>query len=306
MSSDFDHAAILLMAYGTPSSENEIEPYLANIKRGQKPTLEQVEDLKRRYREIGGHSPLLEITKAQAFELEQRLHSKKIRVQVYHGMKHWHPYISETVQEILKVGVHRIVGLALSPHYSRMSIGGYRESLQMALMNSTNVRVDFVDSWYDNLLFQDAVAEKVSNAFEKFPPDADINVLFTAHSLPERIIAEGDPYPIQLLESCEAVARLTNIERWSFAYQSAGQTGEKWLGPDILEVLGKIAAKSNVLVVPIGFVTDHLEILYDIDVEARALAESHKITLHRTESLNTSPKFITALADIVGNRLTSI
>lgn len=305
MTLDLDHAAVLLMAYGTPLSEDEVEPYLTDIRRGRKPTLEQVEDLKRRYREIGGYSPLLEITKAQAFELEQQLHSKMIRVQVYYGMKHWHPYISETVQEILKVEVHRIVGLVLAPHYSRMSIGGYRESLQTALMNSKNIRLNFVERWYDNSLFQDAVAEKVSNGFEKFPTDADINVLFTAHSLPERIIAEGDPYPIQLLESCKAVARLANIERWSFAYQSAGQTGEKWLGPDILEVLGKIAAKSSVLVVPIGFVTDHLEILYDIDVEAQALAESHKIILHRTESLNTSPKFIAALADIVGNQLIS-
>ena len=287
------------MAYGTPSTEDEIEPYLTDIRRGRKPTLNEVEDLKRRYREIGGHSPLLEITKEQASALELQLHAKKIRVPVYYGMKYWHPYISETVRDILNLGVHRIVGLALTPHYSRMSVGGYREVLQSALINSENIEADFVESWYNNAIFHNAIAEKVIDALKKFPPNADISVLFTAHSLPERIIAEGDPYPTQLLQSCKAVAKLTNHEKWLFAYQSAGQTGEKWLGPDILEVLGKMATKSSVLVVPIGFVTDHLEILYDIDVEAMAFAKSRDITLRRTDSLNTSPRFISALTDIV-------
>jgi ferrochelatase len=186
-----------------------------------------------------------------------------------------------------------------------MSVGGYRKALQSALMNSENIDVDFVESWHNNAIFHNAIAEKVSEALKKFPPDADISVLFSAHSLPERIIAEGDPYPTQLLQSCEAVAKLVNLEKWYFAYQSAGQTGEKWLGPDILEVLGKMTTKSSVLVVPIGFVADHLEILYDIDVEARSFAKSRDITLRRTDSLNTSPKFISALTGIVSNELTS-
>ena len=305
MKSDPDNAAILLMAYGTPSSEDDIESYLTNIRRDRAPSIDQVEDLKRRYIQIGGHSPLLEITKAQAFELEQQLNSKEIQADVYYGMKHWHPYVSETVQQILKLGAHRIVGLVLAPHYSRISTGEYKRLLQRALLNSKNIQIDFVDSWYNNALFHDAVAEKVMNGVKKFPPEADIRILFTAHSLPERIIGEGDPYPTQLVESCKAVAALANIDSWSFAYQSAGETGEKWLGPDILEVLEKMADKSNVLVVPIGFVADHLEILYDIDVEAQATAKSHNILMYRTESLNTSPKFIAALTDIVANQLTS-
>ena len=303
MASDLDDVAILLMAYGTPSLD-EIESYLTDIRRGRKPTADQVEDLKRRYREIGGFSPLLEITKAQAFELEQELHAKGIRVRVYYGMKHWHPYISETVSDILKLGIHRIVGLVLAPHYSKLSVGEYRQLLESAFLTSKNTEVDFVESWYDNSLFQSALTEKVIEALKKCPHDTEVSVLFTAHSLPERIIAEDDPYPAQLLESCKAVARLANIQRWSFAYQSAGQTGEEWLGPDILEVLGKMATGSSVLVVPIGFVADHLEILYDIDVEARAFAKCRDIALCRTESLNSSPKFISALADIVSNRLT--
>ena len=303
MSSDVDGTAILLMAYGTPSTENEIQSYLTDIRRGRKPSLDQVEDLKRRYRAIGGRSPLLEITKAQAFELQHALHANGIRRPVFYGMKHWHPYISETVREMLRLGVHRVVGLVLAPHYSRISVGGYRDLLAAALADSKDVEIDFVESWYNNSLFQIALTERVINGL-KSPNSTELSVIFTAHSLPERIIAEGDPYPAQLLESCKAVARRANLERWAFAYQSAGRTGEKWSGPDILEVLANMATRSSVLVVPIGFVADHLEILYDIDVEAKAFAKSRGIRLHRTESLNTSPKFISALADIVSTRLT--
>lgn len=151
------------MAYGTPLSEDEIEAYLTDIRRGRRPTSVQVEDLKRRYREIGGRSPLLEITKAQALALEQQLHSKGSRAEVYYGMKHWHPYVTETVQDILKLRIHRLICLVLAPHYSRMSIGGYRGLLQRALNNSRNIEVDFVESWYNNALFHQAVAEKVND-----------------------------------------------------------------------------------------------------------------------------------------------
>ena len=304
MSSDVDETAILLMAYGTPSTEDEVESYLTDIRRGRQPPPDQVEDLKRRYRAIGGRSPLLEITKAQAFELQHELHANGIQLPVYYGMKHWHPYISETVRDILKLRIHRLVGVVLAPHYSRISVGGYRDQLAAALASMKDIEIDFVESWYNNPLFQDAIAERVINGLKKFPADSEISVLFTAHSLPERIIAEGDPYSAQLLESCKGVAKLVNIERWSFAYQSAGRTGEKWLGPDILEVLGNMRIRSSVLVVPIGFVADHLEILYDIDVEAQACAKKRDIIVHRTESLNASRKFISALADIVTNRLT--
>ena len=304
MPSTPDNAAILLMAYGAPASENEVEAYLTGIRKGRKPTVEQVEDLKRRYREIGGHSPLLEITEAQATALERQLHLKGLHLPVYYGMKHWHPYVAEVVPKILLSEVRTIVGLVLAPHYSKMSIDGYKESLERAL-TSKEVHVEFIRSWYDNALFHKAVVEKVGEAFRKFPPDADVSVLFTAHSLPERIVAEGDPYPSQLLDTCKSVAKLARIERWSFAYQSASSTQEKWLGPDILEALRDMPAKSNVLVSPIGFVADHLEILYDLDVEAQAIARSHRINLNRNESLNVSPAFVAALADIVSRRITS-
>ena len=297
--------AILLMAYGTPTSDDEIESYLTSIRRGRPPSVDQVEDLKRRYTIIGGHSPLLEITKAQACALEQQLNSNGIQAHVYYGMKHWHPYISETVQQIVTTGVRRILGLVLAPHYSSMSSGEYKKLLNRALINSKNIQVDFIDSWYNNSLFHEAVAEKVKNGITKFPSKTNVHTLFTAHSLPRRMIDQGDPYSTQLIESCKAVTALTNIENWTLAYQSAGETGEEWLGPDILTVLKNMVVRSNVLVVPIGFVADHLEILYDIDVEAQAVARSHNILMQRTGSLNTSPKFIAALTDIVTDELSA-
>jgi ferrochelatase len=300
--------AVLLMAYGTPRSEEEIEPYLTDIRRGHKPSPGSVKELTERYRKIGGSSPLFEITNAQATALEKILNSTEDSAQVYVGMKHWHPYIGEVVPQILADGSDRIVGIVLAPHYSQISIGGYRAAFDNALQSSTGIRSDFVESWHDNPLFHRAVAEKITSALKQFPTPRKVQIVFTAHSLPERIIQKNDPYPKQLLESCQVVADMPRLENWSFAYQSAGQTNEKWLEPDILEKLDEISkysstSGSDVLVVPIGFVADHLEILYDLDIEAQLFAQRHGLTLRRTESLNTSPTFIAALADIVRKKL---
>lgn len=296
--------AILLMAYGTPTNENDIEAYLTDIKRGRKPTTGEIDDLKRRYQKIGGHSPLQEITAAQASKLESTLNSQGIKISVHFGMRHWHPYIIEAAQSILRPEIGKVIGLVLAPHYSKMSVGAYNTILKDSLANS-QIEVDFIDSWSDNPTYHHAVSEKISLALSNFPKDGDAQVLFTAHSLPEKIIADGDPYEYQLLASCKAVASLSKLEKWSFAYQSASHTKDKWLGPDILEALETVPKSSNVLVVPIGFVSDHLEILYDIDVEAQDFAKAHGINLQRTESLNTSPSFIAALADVVRDRIPS-
>jgi ferrochelatase len=298
--------AILLMAYGTPASADDIEPYLADIRRGRKPTPDAVEDLKRRYLRIGGKSPLLEITRAQASAVEKQLNSQGVSTRVYIGMKHWHPYIREVVPEIVADGYDRIVGLVLAPHYAQMSIGGYKQALQEAVDASGRLSVDFIESWYDHPLFHRAVKEKVENAFAQFAEPEKVELLFTAHSLPERIVAMNDPYPTQLASSCRSVADLLGRKKWSFAYQSAGQTDEKWLGPDLIEYLRDMQPAdppAGVLVVPIGFVADHLEILYDIDVEAQEFARSINLQLKRSESLNTSPTFISALTKIVSKRL---
>lgn len=295
------------MAYGTPSSEDDIEAYLTDIRRGRKPTCDAVEDLKERYRRIGGRPPLLDITNAQASALEKALSSQGVDVRVYVGMKHWHPYVGEVVPRIVNDGFKRLIALVLAPHYSHLSIGGYKQALEKALDSPSRLQVDFVESWYDHPLFHRAVAEKATEAFKQFAASASVELLFTAHSLPERILEHNDPYPAQFQSSCRSVAGLLRLERWSFAYQSAGQTDDKWLGPDILDVLRELSQRdkhANVLVVPIGFVADHLEILYDIDVEAQRFASTHDLNLKRTVSLNTSPTFISALADIAQKQMT--
>ncbi len=293
------------MAYGTPSSEKDIEAYLTDIRKGRKPTQSAVEELKERYKKIGGRSPLLDITNAQAQTLEKTLNKQGVKTRVYVGMKHWHPYIAEVLPQIGGEGFQRIIALALAPHFSQISIGGYKHALDQTSAAVGGLQVDFVESWYDNSLFHRAVAERGNDALRQFSRPEKVEVLFTAHSLPERILQQNDPYPSQLSSSCNAVAYLLKLDHWSFAYQSAGQTGEKWLGPDILEALQEISTRgkgSDILVVPIGFVADHLEILYDIDVEAQEVARKHGLNLKRTQSLNTSPTFISALADIVSQR----
>jgi len=298
--------AILLLAYGTPENEKDVEPYLADIRSGRPASQEFVQELKQRYRRIGGRSPLLEITKAQATALARVLREQGFPTRTYVGMKHWHPYIREVVPEILRNGHDTLVALTLAPHFSIMSIGGYKIALEEALGRDSKMNVTFIESWYDNPLFHKAVAEKVKNALCTFPSRTNVHVVFTAHSLPERIRETKDPYPAQLNESSEAVAKLVGLQEWSIAYQSAGQTGERWLGPDLLEALNEISVKrenDQVLVVPIGFVADHLEILFDIDVEAQEYAKKLNITLKRTESMNTTPAFIAALADVVSKRI---
>lgn len=295
--------AVLLMAYGTPNSEDEMESYLTDIRRGRKPTPSAVSELNERYKRIGGSSPLLTITNAQASALEKSLSAQGLDARVYVGMKHWHPYVREVVPKIVNDGLNYVVALALAPHYSQISIGGYKGALDQAA--ASTLQVDFVDSWYDEPLFHKSVAEKVEDGLKLFPNSNQVEVLFTAHSLPERILLQNDPYPTQLRSSCQSVASLSKLEHWSFAYQSAGQTGEKWLGPDILEALQNLSTRHvnpNVLVVPIGFVADHLEILYDIDIEAQEFSRAHGLTMKRTESLNTSPTFISALAEIIARR----
>jgi ferrochelatase len=263
-----------------------------------------VEELKQRYRRIGGHSPLLEITNAQASALQEKLNEEGLIAPVYVGMRHWHPYIKEAAQKILHEGQKKLVALALTPHYSRLSVGGYKQALDEAFSGSS-VQVDFVESWSDNPVFHQAVAERSRAALSKFPLSVNIDVIFTAHSLPERILETNDPYPSQLQASSQAVANLLGLDHWTFAYQSAGMTSEKWLGPDLEQELGSHRIGSNILIIPIGFVSDHLEILYDIDLKAQEFANDHGLKLVRTESLNTSPTFIKALADVVKRRVAS-
>jgi protoporphyrin/coproporphyrin ferrochelatase len=278
--------AVVLMAYGSPERAEDIPAYFTDIRGGRPVRPEAVAELTERYRRIGGRSPLNEITEAQREALEREL-----GVPVHVGMKHWRPRIAEAAELALAGGAERIVGLVLAPHYSRISIGGYRERLEDALPH--DVDLVFVESWHDHEPFLDVLAERVRGT--------DAHVVFTAHSLPERILAEGDPYREQLLQTSRLVADKAGVDSWSFAFQSESPTGEPWLGPDILDELDALHGRgvANVLVAPVGFVSDHLEILWDIDVQAREKAAELGLELERIESLNDDAAFIRALADLV-------
>lgn len=296
---------VLLMAYGTPDTPDQVEAYYTHIRGGRTPSRDAVEKLKRRYELVGGRTPLLDITGAVRDALERRLNARaRDRYRVYVGMKHWHPYIADVVHRVAEDGITRLIALALAPHYSRMSIGGYQGALTAALRRvSRPIPVTMIDSWHMNDGFIALMADRVSGALRAWPPleRAGVVTLFSAHSLPERIREWNDPYERQLLESCHAVADRAGVDNWRFAWQSAGDTGEPWLGPDICEVIAELHRDGvrRVLSVPIGFVSDHLEIFYDIDYEAKRRADELGMTLRRTPMPNADPEFIAALATVV-------
>ena len=278
--------AVVLMAYGSPAESEDIRPYLEDIRAGRPVSDEAVEELTERYRRIGGRSPLDDVTEAQRAALEREL-----ELPVFVGMKHWQPRIAEAVDRALAGGADTIVGLVLAPHYSRLSIEEYRERLEAALGDRAELR--FVESWHTHEPYLALLADRVRGS--------DAHVVFTAHSLPERILAEGDPYRDQLLETSQLVAERAGLANWSFAFQSASPTGEPWLGPDILDELDDLKAKGveRVLACPIGFVSDHLEILWDLDVEARERSAELGLEFDRIRSLNDDPAFMRGLAELV-------
>jgi ferrochelatase len=284
------NVAVILMAYGSPATAEDVPAYLTDIREGRAVSQEAIDELTERYRRIGGRSPLDEITEAQRAALESEL-----RVPVFVGMKHWRPRIAEAVEAALAEGADMLIGLVLAPHYSRLSIAGYAERLEQALQGRGELV--FIESWHDHGPFLDVLAERVRGF--------DGHVVFTAHSLPERILQDGDPYRDQLLETSRLVAEQAGLADWSFAFQSASTTGEPWLGPDILEELDTLAANGvqRVLVCPVGFVSDHLEILWDLDIEAREKAAELGLELDRIASLNDDPAFVRALAALVRERL---
>jgi ferrochelatase len=277
--------AVVLMAYGSPDRLEDIPAYLQDIRGGRLVSSELVSELVERYRRIGG-SPLNEITDRQRAALEREL-----GLPVCVGMKHWRPRIPEAVEQALAAGAERIVGLVLAPHYSRMSIGGYRARLEEALAD--RAELVFVESWHDHQPFIDVVADRLRGT--------DAHVVFTAHSLPARILADGDPYRDELLETARLAAEAAGVGRWSIAFQSESQIGEPWLEPHVLAELERLQGDGveNVLLAPVGFVSDHLEILWDLDIEARAKAAELGLAFERMPSLNEDPAFIAALAALV-------
>jgi len=289
--------AVLLMAYGGPGNIDEVEPYLMDVRGGRPTTPQLVEEIRARYARIGGRSPILELTRAQAAGIARALGDQ---FSVYVGMRHWHPYIPDVVDEIARAGHRRVVGVAMAPHYSNMSVGAYEKKLLQAA-DGGRLDVALIRTWWQQPQFLDAVANRVLRALQRFPHPSKVEVVFTAHSLPDRILASADPYPDELKASAVEVAARARLTSWRLAYQSAGATAEPWLGPAVATVLPELAKAGHdaVLLVPIGFVCDHVEILYDIDVEYQALARRLGIQLERTASLNDDPGLVAAVADAV-------
>ena len=284
--------AIICMAYGSPADEAGIEPYFTHIRGGRPPSAEALAELTHRYRAIGG-SPLSAITQAQARALAERT-----GMSTFVGMKHAPPFIADGAAAARRAGVERLVGLPLAPHYARMSLGAYEHSLR----ETWDGELTFVNGFHDHPAFIAAVQGLLGTALAEGRPG---RLFFTAHSLPERIIAEGDPYRDQLLESCRLVAEGMHLPEWEFAFQSQSRTGEPWLGPDLLDAIDESGAR-DVLVCPIGFVADHLEILYDLDVEAQEFAAEHGIRIRRTRSFNADPAFIDVLAQVTSDALAGV
>ena len=295
--------AVLLMAYGTPRTPAEIEPYYTDIRRGRAPTPEQLADLVARYDAIGGISPLAARTEAQRDALQKALNEiAPDTYEVVLGLKHAAPMIEAAVNDLAVRGFQHIIGLVLAPHYSSFSIGQYMGRARAAA-EPHGITVTAIDSWATEPAFVEFLAADLRSRLSAMP--ANTKVLFTAHSLPQRIIDAGDPYPDELRSTAEAVAIAAGLDSWSswsIAWQSAGRTPEPWIGPDILAVIDDLAASENasgVVVCACGFVADHLEVLFDLDIEAKQHAEAKGLAFDRTSCVNEDATIMHALAQRV-------
>jgi len=297
--SDNERIGVLVMAYGTPASVDDIEPYYTHIRRGRPAPPELLEELIGRYAAIGGISPLAARTEAQRAAIETALEAiAPGRYQVVLGQKHATPFIEDAVEDLAAAGITTTVGLVLAPHYSGFSVGQYQGRAAEA-GKAHGITHHAIDSWHLDPAYVDFLTDAVAAADAALPDNR--KVLFTAHSLPERVLAD-DPYPEQLRQSAAAVGDRLGLDPWSdwsIAWQSAGRTPEPWRGPDILDVLRELAATGateGVLVCAQGFVADHLEVLYDLDIEAAGVADELGLAFARTRSLNDDPTVMAALA----------
>ena len=291
---------VLVMAYGGPDNLDEVEPYLMDVRGNRATASEIIHEVRERYREIGGRSPILERTQTQADALQSALNEQGENFKAFIGMKHWHPFIQDTLAEMRAQGIERTVGLVMAPHYSRMSIQAYFNKIEEA---NSGMQIARIYDWHLLPEYLDALTGRVRVALERFPEPVrnEVPVIFTAHSLPERILEWGDPYPMQLLATTEALMERLGPRPHEFAYQSAAISTEPWLGPDASEIIKRYAAegKRHLLICPIGFVCEHVEILYDIDIVYQSLARRIGVHLERIEMLNDSPTMIRGLAGLV-------
>lgn len=309
MTAKTETIGLLLMAYGSPEDLGQIKDYLLDVRGGRPPSAELIEEISERYKKIGGRSPLLDRTQEQAAALENELNKRFAdRGEIFKafvGMRHWQPRIFDAVEQMVKADIRRAVAIVMAPHSSHLSTGMYYAALEKALAGK---EIEFlrIQSWHKHPGLLKAIAEKMEIGLAKFGNKLPY-VIFTAHSLPSRILDADDPYDSQLNETAQLLAHHFKLpdKAWRFCYQSAGASPVPWLGPPLEEVIREVATKGkkSLLVVPIGFVCDHVEVLYDIDIEARQVAEQYGARLERSPSLNASSTFVAALADLVQENL---
>jgi ferrochelatase len=295
--------ALLLLAFGGPRSLDEVEPFLTRLFKGREPSAEQLERIKERYRLIGGFSPLPEITLKQARALENNLSLKGYRFKSYIGMRYGHPFIGETLKEILQDGIQEVIALPMAPFRSRGSTGAYIEEVNQIRKNlGKTVEISFIEEWHLHPLFIEAIQENIQERLIQCNPEErkKVHLIFTAHSLPKSLV-ENESYVQDMEGSVREVLKKIEPLPWHIAFQSRGMGPGEWLGPDVESILTDLSQQKvrEVLIIPIGFVSDHIEVLYDIDILYREKAESLGIVLKRIPSLNFSERFIEALATIV-------
>lgn len=298
---------VLLMAYGGPNSLAEIPGYLADIRSGRPTTPAVLAEITNNYRRIGGKSPLLEFTQQQVAAVAAQLDPRFFKC--YLGMRHWSPWIEEVIGQMVADGITHAVSLVLAPHYSKLSIAKYQEKVADGLeMYRGQIEFAHINSYHDAPKYIEALTNRVQEGVSRWPvAERDsIHVIFSAHSLPARILKMGDPYDRQLRETAQLVADRAGLrsEQWSWSYQSAGRSPEPWLGPQLEEYIPTLAERGikNLVSIPIGFVSDHVEILFDIDIEAQAAAQEQGMRLERPPALNTDPLFIATLVETIQAR----
>lgn len=301
---------LLVMAYGTPYQEEDIERYYTHIRHGRRPSEELIADLKGRYEAIGGLSPLAKITDAQAAALESKLNASQdqIEFKTYLGLKHIEPFIEDAVQQMKEDGIEEAVSIVLAPHFSTFSVKSYNDRAKQESDKINGPAIIPVESWYQEPKFIQYWVDQLQTTISKMTPEQqeDYVLVVSAHSLPEKILQNGDPYPDQLHETAKLIAESANVKNYAVGWQSAGQTPEPWLGPDVQDLTRDLFNEKGYkafIYIPAGFIAEHLEVLYDNDYECKVVTDEIGAAYYRPEMPNANPAFIDALATVIMKRL---
>jgi protoporphyrin/coproporphyrin ferrochelatase len=297
---------LLVMAYGTPYKEDDLERYYTHIRRGRKPSPEMLQELKARYDAIGGISPLAKITLEQAKKLEQRLNEVQDEIEfvMYLGLKHIDPFVEDAVQQMNRDGIEEAVSIVLAPHFSTFSVKSYNERAKAEAEKLGGPVIHEIESWYKEPKFIDYWVNQVKKTYAQMSEEEREKavLIVSAHSLPEKILHMGDPYPKQLQETADLIAEKAEIQHYAVGWQSAGNTPEPWLGPDVQDLTRELHEQkgyTSFVYIPVGFVSDHLEVLYDNDIECKNVTDEIGAKYYRPEMPNAKPEFIDCLATVV-------